>query len=134
MQEKRLRKYRKMAEEVENLPAVKVYGNEKSKTALISWGISKGAAMEAAENLGVKLIQPIIIEPFPKEQMKAALRGVEKIFTAELNSTGQMAKVLNQNGIKVDGKILKYTGRPFLAKEIKENLARALPQGARNRL
>jgi len=120
MQEKRLRKYRKMAEEVENLPAIKVYGNEKSKVVIISWGISKGAAKEVAENLGIKLIQPIIVEPFPEKQMRKALEGVKKIFSVELNTTGQMAKVLNQNGIKVDGKILKYTGRPFLAKEIEE--------------
>jgi 2-oxoglutarate ferredoxin oxidoreductase subunit alpha len=112
-----------MKEEVENLPAIKVYGNEKSEIALISWGISKGAAMEVAENLKIKLIQPIIVEPFPKKQMERALKGVRKIFSVELNTTGQMAKLLNQNGIKVDGKILKYNGRPFLAKEIEEKLA-----------
>jgi len=122
MQEKRLRKYRKMAEEVESLPAIKVYGNEKSEVAIISWGISKGAAKEVAENLGIKLIQPIIIEPFPEKQMEEALRGVKKIFLVELNSTGQMAKILNQNEIKVDGKILKYNGRPFWAREIEEKL------------
>jgi 2-oxoglutarate ferredoxin oxidoreductase subunit alpha len=126
MQEKRLRKYRKMAEEVESLPAIKVYGNEKSEVAIISWGISKGAAMEAAENLGIKLIQPIIIEPFPEKQMRKALEGVKKIFSVELNTSGQMAKVLNQNGIKVVGKILKYTGRPFLAKEIEVKIKKLL--------
>jgi len=120
MQEKRLRKYETMKKEIERLPAVKVYGNEKSKIALISFGISKGAAMEAAENLGIKLIQPIIIEPFPKKQMEEALKGVKKLFSVELNTTGQLAKLLNQNGIKVDGKILKYNGRPFLAREIEE--------------
>jgi 2-oxoglutarate ferredoxin oxidoreductase subunit alpha len=122
MQEKRMRKYQKMKEEVENLPAIKVYGNEKSEIALISWGISKGAAKEVAENLKIKLIQPIIIEPFPERKMKKALEGVKKIFSVELNASGQMAKVLNRYGIKVDGKILKYTGRPFLAKEIEEKL------------
>jgi 2-oxoglutarate ferredoxin oxidoreductase subunit alpha len=122
MQEKRMRKFQKMKEEVENLPAIKVYGNGKSEIALISWGISKGAAMEVAENLKIKLIQPIIVEPFPKKQMERALKGVRKIFSVELNTTGQMAKLLNQNGIKVDGKILKYNGRPFLAKEIEEKL------------
>jgi len=122
MQEKRLRKYRKMAEEVESLPSIKVYGNEKSEVAIISWGISKGAAKEVAENLGIKLIQPIIIEPFPEKQMEEALRGVKKIFLVELNSTGQMAKILNQNEIKVDGKILKCNGRPFWAREIEEKL------------
>jgi 2-oxoglutarate ferredoxin oxidoreductase subunit alpha len=122
MQEKRMRKFQKMKEEVENLPAIKVYGNGKSEIALISWGISKGAAMEVAENLKIKLIQPIIVEPFPKKQMERALKGVRKIFSVELNTTGQMAKLLNRNGIKVDGKILKYNGRPFLAKEIEEKL------------
>jgi 2-oxoglutarate ferredoxin oxidoreductase subunit alpha len=122
MQEKRLKKYEKMKREVERLPAIKIYGNKNSRIALISFGISKGAAREAAENLKIKLIQPIIVEPFPKRQMERALKGVKKIFTVELNTTGQMAKLLNQNGIKVDGKILKYDGRPFLAREIEEKL------------
>jgi 2-oxoglutarate ferredoxin oxidoreductase subunit alpha len=122
MQEKRLRKYETMEKEVEKLPTVKVYGNKNSKIALISFGISKGAAKEVAENLKIKLIQPIIIEPFPKKQIEKALNGVKKVFSVELNSTGQMAKVLNQNGITVEGKILKYDGRPFLAKEIEEKL------------
>jgi len=122
MQEKRLRKYEEMKKGIEHLPAIKVYGKEKSELAIISFGISKGAAMEVAENLGIKLIQPIIIEPFPEKQMREALKGVKKIFSVELNATSQMAKVLNQKGIKVDGKILKYTGRPFFAKEIEEKL------------
>jgi 2-oxoglutarate ferredoxin oxidoreductase subunit alpha len=122
MQEKRLRKYEAMKREVEKLPAIKIYGRENSKIALVSFGISKGAAVKAAENLKIKLVQPIIIEPFPQKQMEKALRGVRKIFTVELNSTGQLAKVLNQNGIRVDGKILKYNGRPFFAKEIEEKL------------
>jgi 2-oxoglutarate ferredoxin oxidoreductase subunit alpha len=122
MQEKRLRKYETMKKEVEKLPAIKVYGKRNSKIALISFGISKGAAIEAAERLKIKLIQPIILEPFPQEQIANALKGVKKVFTVELNTTGQMAKLLNQNGIKVDGKILKYNGRPFLAKEIEEKL------------
>jgi 2-oxoglutarate ferredoxin oxidoreductase subunit alpha len=121
-QEKRLRKYETMKKEVEKLPTVKVYGKKNSKIALISFGISKGAAKEVAENLKIKLVQPIIIEPFPKKQIEKALNGVKKIFSVELNSTGQMAKVLNQNEITVEGKILKYDGRPFLAKEIEEKL------------
>jgi len=122
MQGKRLRKYETMKKEVEKLPTVKVYGNKNSKIALISFGISKGAAKEVAENLKIKLVQPIIIEPFPKKQIEKALNGVKKVFSVELNSTGQMAKLLNQNGITVEGKILKYDGRPFLAKEIEEKL------------
>jgi len=122
MQEKRLKKFETMKKEVEKLEAVKIYGNKKSEIAIVAWGQTKGVAIEAAENLGIKLVQPIFIEPFPKKQMEKALKGVKKLFSVELNITGQMAKLLNQNGIKVDGKILKYTGRPFLAKEIEDKL------------
>jgi len=126
MQEKRLRKYETMSKEVEKLEAIKVYGNKKSDIAIVAWGITKGAAKEVAENLGIKLIQPIIVEPFPKDKMKKALNGVKKLFSVELNTSGQMAKVLNSQGIKVDGKILKYTGRPFFTKEIEEKLKKIL--------
>jgi len=121
-----LRKYETMSKEVEKLEAIKVYGNKKSDIAIVAWGITKGAAKEVAENLGIKLIQPIIVEPFPKDKMKKALNGVKKLFSVELNTSGQMAKVLNSQGIKVDGKILKYTGRPFFTKEIEEKLKKIL--------
>jgi len=126
MQEKRLRKFETMKKEVEKLEAIKVYGNKKSNIAIVAWGITKGAAIEAAENLGIKLIQPIIIEPFPQKQIREALKGVKKLISIELNITGQMAKVLNSQGIKVDGKILKYNGRPFFAKEIEDKLKKLL--------
>ena len=122
MQEKRWRKFQKMEKDVEKLPAVRVYGKKNAKTALVSWGITKCAAKEAAENLRLKLIQPIIVEPFPKKQMTAALKGVKKLISVEMNSSGQMAKVLNSQGFKVDGKILKYSGRPFFAEEIEKKL------------
>ncbi|PIS39614.1 MAG: pyruvate ferredoxin oxidoreductase [Candidatus Nealsonbacteria bacterium CG08_land_8_20_14_0_20_38_20] len=126
MQEKRLRKFGAMGKEVEKLPAIKVYGNKKANKAIVAWGITKGAAIEAAENLGIKLIQPIIIEPFPKRQMERALKGVKKLVSVEMNTFGQMAEVLAGQGIKVNSKILKYTGRPFFAREIEEKLRKIL--------
>jgi 2-oxoglutarate ferredoxin oxidoreductase subunit alpha len=126
MQEKRMRKYETMKKEVEKLPAVKVYGNKKSKIALVTFGITKGPAIEAAENLGLKVIQPIIIEPFASNQMRKALEGVKKLFSVELNTTGQLAKVLKSQGINVQGNILKYNGRPFFAKEIEEKIKKEL--------
>lgn len=126
MQEKRQRKFQKMAKEVEKLPAVKVYGKKNNKIALVSWGISKCAAKEAAENLGLKLIQPIIVEPFPKKQMAVALKGVKKLISVEMNASGQMTRLLSFQGFKVDAKILKYSGRPFFAKEIEEKLIKII--------
>ena len=124
MQNKRLRKFREMKKEVDKLEAVNVYGKKTAKKAIICWGSTKGPAKEAAEKLDIKMIQPIILEPFPEKQMKKALRGVKKIALVETNALGQMEKVLNCYGIKVDKKILKYDSRPFLPEEIEKKLSK----------
>jgi len=122
MQDKRLRKFREMKEEIDKLSAVNVYGKKSAKKAIIAWGSTKGPAKEAVEKLGIKMIQPIILEPFPEKQMKNALKGVKKLALVETNGLGQMEKVLNCYGIKVDKKVLKYNARPFLPEEIESEL------------
>ena len=126
MVDKRLRKFQKMREEVDKMEAVKIYGNKNSDKAIIVWGSTKGPAKEAAEKLDIKMIQPIIIEPFPSKQMEQALKGVKKIISIETNALAQMEKVLNCQGIKIDDRILKYDGRPFLPEEIYEKLRNKL--------
>jgi len=122
MQNKRLRKFAGMKKEVEKLEAVNVFGNKNSKKAIIVWGSTKGPAKEVAEKLGIKMIQPVIIQPFPEKQMKKALQGVNKLILFETNAIGQMEKVLNLYGIKVDKKVLKYDARPFLPEDIEKHL------------
>lgn len=122
MQEKRLKKFQKMQEAVEKLPAVNIGGKKNSQTALIVWGSVKGVALEIAESRGLKLIQPVILQPFPEKQIKKALEGVKRVIVAENNSLGQLAEILPRYGIKVDNKILKYDGRPFWLKELDEKL------------
>ncbi len=122
MQDKRLRKFEEMRKEVNKLEAVKIYGKKSANKALIAWGSTKGPAKEAAEKLGIKMIQPVIIEPFPDKQMAIALKGVKKIVLVETNGLGQMEKVLNSYGIKVDKKVLKYNARPFTGEEIEREL------------
>ncbi len=122
MQEKRLRKFVEMEKEVDKLPAVNIFGKKTARKALIAWGSTKGPAKEAAEKVGIKFIQPVVIQPFPKKQIEEALRGVKEIILAETNGLGQMEKILNAEGIKVNKKILKYDARPFTAEEIEEKL------------
>lgn len=122
MQDKRMRKYTALNKETDKPGAVKVYGNKKSDQALIFWGSTKGAAIEAAERLNIRAIQPLILQPWPKQQMAKALEGVKTLISAETNVTGQLAKLLNCEGIKVDKQILKYDGRPFLPKELENKL------------
>lgn len=124
MQEKRMRKFELMKEEAEKMQSVNVFGE--SKTALVCFGSTKGAAREAAEKLGLKMVQPVILEPFPEEQMKKALKGSEKIICVENNASGQLAKILSCHGISVDEKILKYDGRPFFREELEEEIKKII--------
>jgi len=126
MQDKRLRKFKAMEKEIERLKPVNVYGKKDSKQAIIAWGSTKGPAKEVAEELGIKMVQPVVIEPFPIKEMQKALKGVKKIILVETNSLGQMEQILNSYGIKVDKKILKYTGRPFLPEELKKHVIKYL--------
>jgi 2-oxoglutarate ferredoxin oxidoreductase subunit alpha len=120
MQDKRLRKFQSMEKEVENMEAVNVYGN--SDIAVICFGVLKGIVKSVCEKLGYKMIQPIVLEPFPVKQMLEALKGVKKVVCVESNALGQLSQVLSQNGIKVDKKVLKYDGRPFNEEGLEDQL------------
>ncbi len=114
MQDKRARKFKTLEKELSKIKAVNVYGNRKSSTALIAWGSTKGAALELALRKDFKLIQPMIMNPFPAKEIKAALKGVDRIVTIETNTKGQLAQLLK---IKSE-KVLKYDGRAFTIDEL----------------
>ena len=120
--EKRIKKAETIKKELDKEEAVKVYGDEKSEKAVIFWGSVKGAAAEAAAAAGFKAVQPLRLEPFPRREMEKRLKGVRKIVNAEVNSTGQLGKVLKLNGFKPDESVLKYDGRPFSVDELAEKL------------
>jgi len=122
MQEKRLRKFKEMEKEVDVSGAVNVLGNKKSKKAIIAWGSTKGVALEVADKLGLKLIQPLVLQPFPVKQFKSAMKGVDKAILVECSALGQMEKLLSCHGIKVNKSILKYDMRPFTVEELEYKL------------
>jgi 2-oxoglutarate ferredoxin oxidoreductase subunit alpha len=94
IQKKRLRKRLGLVKELSKYELVKVYGNTDSKTVAICWGSTKGACMEAAEELNIKMLQPLVIEPFPLEHIKKALSGAERVVNVEVNATGQLGMLL----------------------------------------
>ncbi|PIQ89693.1 MAG: pyruvate ferredoxin oxidoreductase [Candidatus Omnitrophica bacterium CG11_big_fil_rev_8_21_14_0_20_42_13] len=122
MYEKRLRKEKYLAQELIKYDAVKVYGNKKAEIALLCWGSNKGACIEVAESLGLKVIQPVVFSPFPRESFSDALKGVKKIIDVENNATAQLAGLIAKFGIFPDEKILKYDGRPFTIEELEEKV------------
>lgn len=122
MQAKRLRKFEAMKKAVAKLEAVKISGRKKGEKAIIAWGSTKGPAQEAAERMGFRMIQPLILEPFPEKAMKQALKGVKRIALVETNGLAQLGELLARFGIKVDKKVLKYDARPFLPEDIEKAL------------
>ena len=126
MQEKRQRKYIVLAREIEGLEAVNVLGDKNSEKAIIVFGSNKGLAAELGKEFGLRVIQPLVFQPFPEEQMKKALSGVKKIFTIETNASAQLTQFLGCRGIKIESPILKYTGRPFFIEELREELKKKL--------
>jgi 2-oxoglutarate ferredoxin oxidoreductase subunit alpha len=126
MQEKRLRKEEFLMQDLEKLSAVKVYGNNNSEIALLCWGSNKGVCIEAAQKFGLKVVQPVVINPFPVKQFQEALSGVKKLICVESNATGQLARLIREYGFNTNETILKYDGRPFsvdgLGKALEEKI------------
>jgi 2-oxoglutarate ferredoxin oxidoreductase subunit alpha len=124
--DKRQRKGQFMAADLERYETVKVFGDEKSKTALLCWGSNKGVCLEAARKLGLLVIFVQVLSPFPENKLRSALQGVERLMAVECNSTGQLARLAGFYGIKIQDRILKYDGRPFSVEDLLAELGRAL--------
>jgi len=122
MQDKRMRKEKFLTQHLENIKAVNAYGAGDKDTAILCWGSNKGVCVEIGKKLGIRVIQPVILNPFPVTQFKEALSGVKKLISVENNSTGQMAALVNNHGFDVHGKILKYDGRAFSPEELEEKM------------
>lgn len=125
MIEKRARKLETIKRDLEKEKTFETFGKKSSKIAIFSFGISSGISKEVAENLGLKFIQPIILQPFLEKAILRELRGVKKIFTVELNSLGQFSNLLIKSGIFSEP-ILKYSGRPFFVEELERKLKEKL--------
>ncbi len=126
MQQKRLRKGAALDEELKTMPLVVTHGPERSPTALVCWGSTKGACRETAAALNLRLIQPLVLNPFPTEQFHRAMAGADKIICVENNATGQLEGLLNRHGFNVHGRIRKYDGRPFAVDELTNRIQSAL--------
>lgn len=126
MSDKRQLKGQSLARDLERYESVKVFGDEKGKTALLCWGSNKRVCMEVSEKLGLRVVQVLVLWPFPEKRLKDALEGVERLISVECNSDGQLARLCKFYGIKIDDRILKYDGRPFSLNDLNSELGRRL--------
>ena len=126
MQDKWARKARALAEELDTLPLVNVYGDPESPRTVVTWGSPTGAMREVGDLVGVRVVQPVVLWPFPTRQLAKALAGSEKVAVLEMNSTGQLAGLMERHGLHVDAGILRYDGRPFGVGELRQQVEEVL--------
>lgn len=121
MMEKRMSKLDLVKKE---LPQQLIFGPQKAKISLISWGSNKGPILEALKSLPqVNFLHLNILWPFPSQQVKEFIRSADKVICLECNSTGQLASLIKeQTGIEVET-LLKYDGRPFWPEEIRKQIS-----------
>jgi 2-oxoglutarate ferredoxin oxidoreductase subunit alpha len=99
-------------------------GDPEAEHLLVGWGSTYGPMAEAIEILNGEGVSAGGVHlnglwPFPAKEMAKILGGAKKWAVVEGNGTGQLARLIQMEiQKKPHGRILKYTGRPFTAKEI----------------
>ncbi len=116
----------KVKEILEDMPKVNLYGSDKAKKIIVSWGSTKGAILEALKEMENK-------EDFAFLQIKGLwpidprigqiINAFETKILIENNATAQLEQLLkSQMTVEFNKRILKYDGRPFFPEELKEGL------------
>jgi 2-oxoglutarate ferredoxin oxidoreductase subunit alpha len=101
------------------------------ETLLVGWGSTRGAMLEAAEQLRAEgrsagVVHFTDLWPFPSQAAVRALEG-RRLVMVEQNATGQLGRLLReQTGLKAAGRILKIDGRPFYPAEIVRGVDRSM--------
>ena len=126
MAEKRRRKEAQLKEELIRYPCVSLRGTASATTALLCWGSVRIACDEVATRLGLRVIQPVVLSPFPDQQFAEVCRGADRLIAVEENTTGQLAALVREHGGRVDEMILKYDGRPFTPDELFQRVQEAI--------
>lgn len=122
MCEKRLNKLELLKEEIIE-PSF--YGEEMPDVLLLGWGSLDGPIKEAVEILnknGGKKYAALVfgdIWLLPVKKLNEMHKKAKTVINIEQNETGQLASLIrSETGIKCDGSILKYDGRPISRDEI----------------
>ncbi|MEK9143815.1 MAG: 2-oxoacid:acceptor oxidoreductase subunit alpha [Patescibacteria group bacterium] len=99
-----------------------VYGDQSSKTVIVTWGSTLGPVL-AAMKANTRIIHFPWLYPFPADATKELLTGATRVIDIEQNATGQLASLIRaETGIEITEKFLKYDGRPWLPEEIIERI------------
>jgi len=126
MVSKRMNKLEKALSEIpiEDKLACFEFGKSTGDIAVVSWGSTKGAIIEAMEMLakrdkGIRFIQLRLLHPFPTFEMMNLLKNTRLLIDIEMNYTSQLASLIKQHtGRDIDYRIVKFNGRPMSTSEV----------------
>jgi len=120
MHEKRWKKLMPLCQRHE---LVKVFGEEESRSGIVTWGSSAQIVLETVKDLGlqdeVKVCVPELIHPLPG-RIASFLGSTEKLLVIEMNYSGQLHHYLRSQ-VDLPQKTKIYSragGRPFSRKEL----------------
>ena len=125
MVEKRLRKNALLLERV--LPPERI-GPTHPDLLLVTWGPSRGAALEAAETLSARgratgVLHFSQVWPLVPDQFLPFLEGAGEVVAVEGNAAGQFARLLRrETGFRVRRQILRFDGWPITPEYILREL------------
>ena len=132
MYAKRMEKSRKILEETPDEDKALLHGPERYDDLILTWGITKGAAVDALESMGrfgrrVAVLQMRMMEPFPNVYVSKFLSEAAQVIDVEANYLGQLAELVRLRcGMAVRKRVLKYTGRLVTEDEVTSSYERIL--------
>lgn len=124
--QKRLRKGESLMAYTDKPGAVYTGGIIDAPTALLCWGSPRGVCSEVALELGLRVVSPVVLSPFPSGEFFKAMTGVKQTILVEDSSTGQLSQLIAREGYTTDDKILRYDGRPFAVEELLDQVRRCM--------
>jgi 2-oxoglutarate ferredoxin oxidoreductase subunit alpha len=126
MTEKRLRKAAHLKKSIDSLPVLVVHGKKDSDTTILCWGSTTPVCREVADRQSLRVVQPVVLSPFPDEALKKALKGSKKVIMVEENALGQLQMLCARHGITVDRSIRRFDGRPFSIEDLEQKAREAV--------
>ena len=140
MVNKRMRKLDLVLREIQRNEKIILHGDIDSEITLVSWGSTKGAILDAIDQLkseGHKLnfLQIRLLQPFPEDEVREILLRSKKKVDVEMNYSAQLAGIVAEKcQILMDHFILKYNGRPITCDEIYDSIKSILSNEAQKRM
>jgi 2-oxoglutarate ferredoxin oxidoreductase subunit alpha len=78
------------------------------------------------DSLGLRVVQPVVLNPFPVVKVGDALAGARRIIIVEQNATGQLERLVSGTPIRIAGRVHRYDGRPFALDELEAKVSEVL--------